>query len=60
LGAVGRVIIPRRSGVGENAGGRYEMEGGGFGVLQVDADVLEGVEDAAGVGEFDAVVDDGL
>ena len=32
----------------------------GFGILQVGADLLEGVEDAAGVGEFDAVVDDGL
>ena len=27
---------------------------------QVDAYLLEGVEDAAGVGELDAVVDDGL
>jgi hypothetical protein len=36
------------------------MGGGGFGLLQVNAYLLEGVEDAAGVGELDAVVDDGL
>ena len=33
---------------------------GGFGFLQVGAYLLECVEDAAGVGEFYAVVDDGL
>jgi hypothetical protein len=61
LGAGGRVIISRRRCVGENvravAGGRC---GGGFDLLQVGADLLEGVEDAACVGDLDAVVSDGL
>ena len=61
LGAGGGVIIPRRGGVGECARSvADETGGGGLGVLQVDGHLLEGVEDAAGVGEFNAVVEDGL
>jgi hypothetical protein len=36
------------------------MEVGGFDLLQVGAHLLECVEDAAGVGDLDAVVSDGL
>jgi hypothetical protein len=36
------------------------LSAGGFDLLQVGAYLLECVEDAAGVGDLDAVFDDGL
>jgi hypothetical protein len=61
LGAGGRVINSLRSGWTCEASTRHGgIEGGGFDLLKVDAHLLECVEDAARVGELDAVVDDGL
>jgi hypothetical protein len=36
------------------------MEGGRFDLFELRADLLEGIEDAAGVSELYAVVEDGL